>query len=47
MKLSEIEEHHVDSYSAVLAYINLGGQTREELLEKYEDVKKRLTFKIE
>jgi len=47
MKLSEIEEHHVDSYSAVLAYINLGGQTRDELLEKYEDVKKRLTFKID
>ena len=47
MNLSDIEEHHVDSYSCVLAYVNLGGQTREELLEKYEDVKKRLTFKID
>ncbi len=46
MNLSDIEEHHVDSYSYVLAYINLGGQTQEELLEKYNDVKENLSFQI-
>ncbi len=47
MDLDEIEEHHIDSYSYVLAYINLGGQNEEDLLEKYHDVLESLSFKIE
>ncbi len=47
MDLDDIEEHHIDSYSYVLAYINLGGQTQADLLEKYDDVVKNLTFKID
>ncbi len=46
MDLNDIEEHHVDSYSYVLAYIHLGGQSQEELLEKYNDVVENLTFEI-
>ncbi len=47
MDLNDIEEHHIDSYSYVLAYINLGGQSQEELLEKYNDVVEHLSFEIE
>ncbi len=46
LDLKDIEEHHIDSYSFVLAYINLGGQNQEELLEKYNDVVENLTFEI-
>ena len=47
MDLDDIEEHNIDSYSYVLAYINLGGQNQQDLLEKYDDVVKTLRFKIE
>jgi len=45
--LDDIEEYHIDSYSYVLAYIDLGGQSQKHLLEKYNDIVKRLSFEIE
>jgi len=46
MRLDDLAEHHTDSYSYVLAYIEMGAGDEEELLEKYNDVVDGLSFEI-
>lgn len=46
LHLDEMEEHHIDSYSYVLAYIELGARDEDELLKKYNTVIKELSFEI-
>ncbi len=45
--LDDIEEHHIDSYSYVLAYINLGGNDHDHLLNKFRDIENNLGFRID
>ncbi len=47
MDLDDLPDYHIDSYSYVLADINLGGEDREDLLEKYKNVVKELAIEIE
>ncbi|MFO7924522.1 MAG: ATP-grasp domain-containing protein [Bacteroidales bacterium] len=47
MDLNDLAEHHIDSYSYVMANIFLGAQNRKELLEKYNDVVEQLSIEIE
>ncbi len=45
--LDDLPDYHIDSYSYVLANINLGGEDREDLLDKYNDVVRELAIKVE
>lgn len=47
MDLDDMAQHHIDSYSYVMANIFLGAQSRKELLEKYNDVVKKLSIKLD
>ncbi len=47
MNLDDMPEHHIDSYSYVLAHIILGAGNRKELIDKYNDVVKQLSIEIE
>lgn len=47
LHLKDMAPHHIDSYSWVLANIFLGGQSRQELIDKYHDVADNLTIKID
>lgn len=47
MHTDDMEEHHIDSYSYVLADIYLAADNHKELMQKYEDVVRRLSFQIE
>jgi len=44
--LDDIEEHHTDSYSYVLANLDIGAENEEELLDKYNDIVKHLNIQI-
>lgn len=44
--LDNIEEHHTDSYSYVLADLDIGAENEEELLDKYNDIVKQLNIQI-
>ena len=44
MHLDDMEEHHIDSYSYVLADIYLAADNHKELMQKYDDVVSRLSF---
>ncbi len=47
MDLDDMAQHHIDSYSYVMANIFLGAQSSGELLEKYNDVVEKLAIKVE
>ena len=47
MDLDDMAEHHIDSYSYVMANIFLGAQSRKELLEKYNNVVEELAIKTD
>ncbi|MFP4064746.1 MAG: acetyl-CoA carboxylase biotin carboxylase subunit family protein [Bacteroidales bacterium] len=44
--LDDMEEHHTDSYSYVLADLDLGAENEEELLDKYNDIIKQLEIQV-
>lgn len=44
--LNSLALHHSDSYSYILANILLGAENREELIEKYNEIVNKLSFKI-
>ncbi len=46
MHLNDMDEHHTDSYSYVLADIYLGADNEKELLEKYHAVVEELSIEI-
>ncbi len=47
MDLDDMAEHHIDSYSYVMANIFLGARSRKELLEKYNEVVKTLSIEVD
>lgn len=47
LDLGDMPAAHIDSYSYVLANIFIGAGSRNELVEKYNDIVNNLTFEIE
>ncbi len=47
MYLRELREYQLDSYSYVLANLNLGAQSKEELLEQYKDIVNTLDIDLQ
>ncbi|MFP4367014.1 MAG: acetyl-CoA carboxylase biotin carboxylase subunit family protein [Bacteroidales bacterium] len=47
LDLDDMPAAHIDSYSYVLANIFIGAGSRNELVEKYNDIVNNLTFEIE
>ncbi len=45
--LKDLEEHHTDSYSFVLANLDIGADNEKELLKKYNDIAKKLNIQIQ
>ncbi len=47
MDLDDMAEHHIDSYSYVMANIFLGAQSKKELIDKYNDVVEQLSIRVD